>query len=123
MATDMAFFLVPGDNAAAATRAGRRLCSSAQIDRALANADLGALRELAARWTERLRNVGGDDLSDDALTILRGLPDLPPLPSTTTAPCTAGTTDTRRGGLLPIQRTFVAPHQGCSRFDDTCSAS
>lgn len=47
---------------------------SGKLTSALANAAPSALRELAARWTERLRCEDGDDITDDdPLTVLEGV--------------------------------------------------
>ncbi|MFJ4692394.1 hypothetical protein [Streptomyces sp. NPDC088766] len=45
-----------------------------RLTRALAAAGSGELRELAARWTTRLRHADGDDMTDDdPLAILQGV--------------------------------------------------
>jgi hypothetical protein len=48
-----------------------------RLTSALANAAPGELRELAARWTQRLRLADGDDMTgDNPLTVLDGLAQL-----------------------------------------------
>lgn len=50
---------------------------SAKLTSALTNATPSQMRELAARWTERLRLEDGDDMTDDdPLVVLKGIADL-----------------------------------------------
>lgn len=53
---------------------GRGPVLPGRLTRALANVGSSELRELAARWTMRLRRADGEDMTDDdPLAILRGV--------------------------------------------------